>query len=204
VATLSLVERIQHLCDKKGITLAYLQKELGFGNGSIYRWDQNSPSFDKIQKVAKYFNVTLDYLSYGFNPDLLASSLAITQGQRTIAKYAHDTGIEENELAELVSAPINQPSLETVKKLVADNPVDFLISNKDLYIFSGYDAPEQYAKEAFPPLTSDEQPKDIIKLLKREKLLSLNGEVLSPEDLEVIYTALDQGHQLAKKLNKRK
>lgn len=48
------------------------------------------------------------------------------------------------------------------------------------------------------------EPKDIIKLLEQEQELTMNGEILSPEDMEVIKTALEQGYQLAKRLNKRK
>ena len=59
---MSLVENIQELCKSKGISLSNLQKELGFGNAAIYRWDTNSPSVEKLQKVADYFNVTIDSL----------------------------------------------------------------------------------------------------------------------------------------------
>jgi transcriptional regulator with XRE-family HTH domain len=57
-----LVEQVQKLCDSKGINIANLQKELGFSNGTIYRWDKSLPSVDKLQKVADYFNVSTDYL----------------------------------------------------------------------------------------------------------------------------------------------
>lgn len=59
---MSIVDRIQKLCDQKGINLSNLQKELGFSNGSIYRWDKSSPSVDKLQKVAEYFEVSTDSL----------------------------------------------------------------------------------------------------------------------------------------------
>jgi transcriptional regulator with XRE-family HTH domain len=62
---MSLVENIQKLCLVKGTNIANLQKELGFSNGSIYRWGTNSPSVDKLQKVADYFNTTIDFLLSG-------------------------------------------------------------------------------------------------------------------------------------------
>lgn len=59
---MSLVENIKSLCAKSGTSVPKLEKELGFGKGAIYNWDKNSPSLDKLKKVAAYFNRTLDYL----------------------------------------------------------------------------------------------------------------------------------------------
>ena len=57
-----LVEKIQALCKRKNITLARLEKDLNFGNGTIRRWDSSSPSIDKIMEVANYFKVSVDSL----------------------------------------------------------------------------------------------------------------------------------------------
>ena len=38
-------ERIKRLCAKKGITIAKLESDLGFGNASIKKWEKmSSPS----------------------------------------------------------------------------------------------------------------------------------------------------------------
>ncbi|MBQ2174501.1 MAG: helix-turn-helix transcriptional regulator [Alphaproteobacteria bacterium] len=59
----TLYERIKELCKQKGVTIAKLESELGFGNASIKKWERiSSPSVDKIIKVASYFGVTVDYL----------------------------------------------------------------------------------------------------------------------------------------------
>lgn len=58
-----LYQRIKELCSQKGITIARLESDLGFGNSSIKKWEKMcSPSVDKIIKVASYFNVSVDYL----------------------------------------------------------------------------------------------------------------------------------------------
>lgn len=59
---MSLVKNIKMLCDQENIRLEHLSKKLGWGENSIYRWDKNSPAVDKIQKVANYFTVSIDYL----------------------------------------------------------------------------------------------------------------------------------------------
>lgn len=58
-----LYMRIKELCKKTDITIAELERTLGFGNSSIKKWENtSSPSVDKIDKIAEYFNVSIDYL----------------------------------------------------------------------------------------------------------------------------------------------
>lgn len=57
-----MVDLIKSLCNKKGITVSALGVELGLGKNSITRWDENKPSVDRVQKVADYFGVSVDYL----------------------------------------------------------------------------------------------------------------------------------------------
>lgn len=59
---LTLVDRIRELSNKKGMSLPQLEITLGLGNGTISRWKNSSPNTDKLQKVADYFNVSMDYL----------------------------------------------------------------------------------------------------------------------------------------------
>lgn len=59
----SLYQRIKDLCAERGITIAKLENDLGFGNSSIKKWERiSSPSVDKIELIANYFNVSTDYL----------------------------------------------------------------------------------------------------------------------------------------------
>lgn len=57
-----MVEAIKNLCAKKKITLAELERELNFPKGSIYKWDKNRPSIDKVKRVADFFHVKVDKL----------------------------------------------------------------------------------------------------------------------------------------------
>lgn len=54
--------RVKRLCEESQLSIAFLEKELGFGNGTIVRWKTASPTIDKIMEVARYFHVTVDYL----------------------------------------------------------------------------------------------------------------------------------------------
>lgn len=57
-----LLSRIKLLCLESGFTYKTLEKELGFGNGVIRRWDKSSPSISAVIKVANHFNVSMDWL----------------------------------------------------------------------------------------------------------------------------------------------
>lgn len=57
-----MVSRIKELCAKNGITVLTLETDLSFAKNSIYKWDINSPSSDRLKKVADYFGVSTDYL----------------------------------------------------------------------------------------------------------------------------------------------
>ncbi len=57
-----IVGRIQTLAKASNQTLSGIERVLGFGNGSIRKWNVNSPSAEKLQKIADHFNVSVDYL----------------------------------------------------------------------------------------------------------------------------------------------
>lgn len=57
-----LYQRIKMKCSQMNITISQLEKELGFGTGTIGKWMQSSPSIEKVMKVAQYFNCSLDEL----------------------------------------------------------------------------------------------------------------------------------------------
>ena len=59
---MSIVENIKSLCSEIGISIPKLEKILNLSRGSVYNWDKNSPSIDKLEKVADYFKVSTDYL----------------------------------------------------------------------------------------------------------------------------------------------
>ena len=57
-----LLDNIKYLCMQNGISIHRLEKDLGFGNGSIAKWDSASPSLERVRRVSEYFGVTIDEL----------------------------------------------------------------------------------------------------------------------------------------------
>lgn len=62
---MTLKERIKKLANSEGLSIPKLEDELGFGGGTISRWDKSAPSADKLAKIADRYNVTVNYLLYG-------------------------------------------------------------------------------------------------------------------------------------------
>lgn len=58
-----MVSLIKELCTKQKTSIKALERELGLGNGTIRRWDDSSPSYEKLQKVADYFGITVAELT---------------------------------------------------------------------------------------------------------------------------------------------
>lgn len=57
-----LLERIKELCRKRGISVSQLEDNLKLPNNTIYQWKKRVPNTDRLQKVADYFNTSIDYL----------------------------------------------------------------------------------------------------------------------------------------------
>lgn len=57
-----ILDNIQKLCKERGISVAKLERELGFGNATIRGWGSSSPNVDNLKKVADFFGVTVDSL----------------------------------------------------------------------------------------------------------------------------------------------
>lgn len=62
---MGITDRIRTLAEKDGISFNALEKKVGLGKSVIYRWNENTPSADKLKMVADYFGVTVDYLLTG-------------------------------------------------------------------------------------------------------------------------------------------
>ncbi len=59
---MSIKSRIKDLASTHGVSIAEHERKLNFANGSITKWDKQSPSSERLQAVADYFDVSVDYL----------------------------------------------------------------------------------------------------------------------------------------------
>ena len=59
---MGLRDVIKDLAVKKKISVAELERTLGFGNGSISKWNRQIPNAVRLQEVADYLGVTSSYI----------------------------------------------------------------------------------------------------------------------------------------------
>lgn len=59
---MNVYEKIKILCKERKISVFQLEKELGFSNGSIRKWNTTSPAAERVKRVADYLGCTVDEL----------------------------------------------------------------------------------------------------------------------------------------------
>lgn len=58
-----MVDKIRDLCKKNGTSIFKLDKQLGFGNGVIGRWDKSVTNYEWLSAVASALGVTVAELT---------------------------------------------------------------------------------------------------------------------------------------------
>ena len=88
---MNLKERIKTLCKENGITVNKLEKTLGFGTGYVAKLENSVPNTAKIQLIADYFKVTVDYLMTGketrFTVEQASIDVQLARQQKRIKEY---------------------------------------------------------------------------------------------------------------------
>ena len=100
---MQIVERIKLKCKEIGTTMGSLEKELGFANGSIRRWDERVPGADRVIILANRLEVSIDWLLTGKEAgELTPEELQLVEfyrraddrGKRTILRTAESESAE--------------------------------------------------------------------------------------------------------------
>jgi SOS-response transcriptional repressor LexA/DNA-binding XRE family transcriptional regulator len=128
---MSIVKNIKSLCSDIGISIPKLETLLGLSRGSIYNWDKNSPSIDKLEKVAGYFKVPIDELvGWGtlFNLGRIIKEERETRGL-SLDDLAHRLDLTPDSLLRIEedSTPITSGLLEAISVAFDMSVQNFLI-----------------------------------------------------------------------------
>ena len=57
--------QIKHLCEQKGVTVSQCERDCGFSKGSLSKIEKSKPNGKRLQILADYFDVSIDYLMTG-------------------------------------------------------------------------------------------------------------------------------------------
>lgn len=104
-----LYSRIEELCDSNEITITRLEKECGFSNATIKKWkDTSTPGIDKVQRIARYFGVSTDYL------------LGITDIPTPVEEILGDNDIVTLQRAKSKMSPVDRERMMQMLKIAFD------------------------------------------------------------------------------------
>ena len=83
---MGLYEQIRDIAKTKGYSVNKLEQELGFARSSINKFNKNKPSIDKLQQIADFLDVSVDYLTTGDDNQQREQTLFTARDERDIKK----------------------------------------------------------------------------------------------------------------------
>ncbi len=112
---MNLKERIKALCKKQGISMNKLEDELGFGKGYISKLGTSHPNARKLQQIADFFGVSLDYLLNGEESPTTQDINFTTHNEMNVVQlFSGINSILEDMLEEQKLNEFNQKLKETL------------------------------------------------------------------------------------------
>lgn len=103
-----MLDKIKALCKEKKTSISKLEKQLGFGNGVIGRWDKSVPSYERLAAVANALDVPVAYLtgetddpSAGIKKDPVPKDGAVSQEKQLLLDMIDGLSDEQKELLAL-------------------------------------------------------------------------------------------------------
>jgi len=106
-----MLDKIKALCKDKKTSISKLEKQLGFGNGVIGRWDKSVPSYERLAAVANALDVPVAYLT-GETDD---TSAGIKEEKKLPAQGGEP---DKDELVSMVERVTNEATLRAVLNAV--------------------------------------------------------------------------------------
>lgn len=132
-----MVERIKSAAAQRGMSLTQLERALGFGVRTIYKWDKNSPSVEKVLTVANFLNVSLYWLVTGEAEANLPHS-------ELIRRYERLTSLEKEKLEHFMDVCLIQAEDLTAKKGPAQRQIPVLGFIAEALPLTGLSIPTHY------------------------------------------------------------
>ncbi|MBQ1294777.1 MAG: helix-turn-helix transcriptional regulator [Clostridiales bacterium] len=95
-------DRFKALCDAHGISPRQLGIKLDISGATFTHWKQGRyiPKYDKLTKIAEYFNVDVDFILEGKTEDEITKArLEMRDEEKALASLAKDANPEQIKLA---------------------------------------------------------------------------------------------------------
>ncbi len=106
------IDIIKDLCAKKGISIAQLESQLEFGNGSLSK--SKNMSADRLYQVAKFFDVSMEYMMTGKTIDEADDEMTRLRLQQSILMEINKVSQQMSEYYKKIAEC--QDKLSTLKR----------------------------------------------------------------------------------------
>ncbi|MGR8773727.1 helix-turn-helix domain-containing protein [Leuconostoc citreum] len=93
---MTLVSRTKEIAKKRGLSLKTLASKAGMAENAIYRWDDNNPKSENLQKVADVLHVSTDYLLGRTDEMNPSSNDDLTSAQKEVAYFIDPAATKED------------------------------------------------------------------------------------------------------------
>ena len=132
---MSIKERIQDLCKANHASMNSVEETLGFGKGYLSKLGTTKPNSEKLEKIANYFNVSLDYIITG-----KVQNQTSTPSYKKYEKLRNRHGFKNADVARKANIPKStfsdwksgrsKPGLQKLQKIanIFDVNIDYLIT----------------------------------------------------------------------------
>ena len=110
---MATIDIIRAICAKNNTSIKALEKELGFSNGSLAK--ASTIKDDRLQKIAEHFNVSVDYLMTGEEPNEEAPYY-LNEDAREMAQFMFEN--PEYKVLFDASRKVSKDDIEVVKTLL--------------------------------------------------------------------------------------
>lgn len=101
---MTFFEKINKLIKEKGLTFREVERDCGFANASIKRWETQSPRFESVIKIANYLHVRVDYLAQDdsektISPNISCDGIPLSQDETDLVAMYRLLGDRDQETA---------------------------------------------------------------------------------------------------------
>lgn len=199
---MTLKERIKDLCKERNVSLNKVEEDLGFGKGYLSKLGKSKPNISKIQKMADYFGVSVDWLMGGTEDRALNNHLLGSELNNIFLKLSTELGMSKEVLFNIFM-DTNFDSLPEDKRDITEENIRYAINQSPAL----HNTPE--LKDGLNSRDRRDIAKDVDSIMEKLSNKELGpaayeGEDLSEDSAELFKEELEIALKRLKLINKEK
>jgi SOS-response transcriptional repressors (RecA-mediated autopeptidases) len=140
---MSILSRIKTIGERQGLNLTQIERGSGLNTRTLYKWDKNSPSVDKVLAVANFLNVSLSWLitgayeNHSFDPDFVKRYEMLSELEKDKIDYFMEICLIKTSILQKEETPIIYRTPETQTSTLKEAP-SYYQTKQDTIAILGY------------------------------------------------------------------